>query len=51
MSQADQLLFFVVVGLDRSLPQVMVISSDGYFYSYHIDLEHGGECSLQKQYR
>ena len=29
----------------------MVISSDGYFYSYSIDLERGGECSLLKQYR
>lgn len=29
----------------------MVISADGYFYSYNIDLEHGGECALMKQYR
>jgi len=29
----------------------MVISSEGYFYSYNIDLENGGECSLMKQYR
>lgn len=29
----------------------MVVSSDGYFYSYNIDLENGGECSLMKQYR
>ena len=28
----------------------MVISSEGYFYSYNIDLENGGECSLMKQY-
>ncbi len=33
------------------MPQVMVISSEGYFYSYSIDLENGGECSLLKQYR
>ena len=33
------------------MPQVMVISSEGYFYSYNIDLENGGECSLLKQYR
>ncbi|KAH0581580.1 hypothetical protein H2248_011285 [Termitomyces sp. 'cryptogamus'] len=32
-------------------PRVMVISSDGYFYSYIIDLEHGGECQLVKRYR
>ena len=29
----------------------MVISSEGYFYCYNIDLEHGGECTLQKQFR
>lgn len=29
----------------------MVISSEGYFYSYNIDLDNGGECSLMKQYR
>jgi autophagy-related protein 18 len=33
------------------MPHVMVLSSDGYFYSYSIDLERGGECSLMKQYR
>ena len=33
------------------MPQVMVLSSEGYFYSYNIDLENGGECSLMKQYR
>lgn len=33
------------------MPQVMVISSEGYYYSYSIDLENGGECSLLKQYR
>lgn len=37
--------------LYRTMPQVMVISSEGYFYSYNIDLENGGECSLMKQYR
>lgn len=35
----------------RTMPHVMVISSEGYFYSYNIDLENGGECSLMKQYR
>ena len=33
------------------MPQVMVISAEGYFYLYNIDLENGGECSLVKQYR
>ncbi|KAJ7590332.1 WD40 repeat-like protein [Mycena floridula] len=39
-----------VVALSGTIPQVMVISSEGYFYSYNIDLENGGECSLMKQY-
>ncbi|KAK7685045.1 autophagy protein [Cerrena zonata] len=39
-----------VVALSGTLPQVMVISSDGYFYSYSIDLENGGECTLLKQH-
>ncbi|KZT18935.1 WD40 repeat-like protein [Neolentinus lepideus HHB14362 ss-1] len=39
-----------IVALSGTMPQVMVISSDGYFYSYNIDLENGGECSLLKQY-
>ncbi|KAF5356481.1 hypothetical protein D9757_012565 [Collybiopsis confluens] len=38
------------VALSGTMPQVMVISSEGYFYSYNIDLENGGECSLMKQY-
>lgn len=33
------------------MPQVMIISSDGYFYLYNIDLENGGECALIKQYK
>ena len=41
----------VVNSLIRTMPHVMVISSDGYFYSYSIDLDRGGECSLMKQYR
>lgn len=31
-------------------PHVMVITSEGLFYSYAIDLENGGECVLQKSY-
>ena len=38
------------VGIFRTMPQIMVVSSEGYFYSYSIDLENGGECSLMKQY-
>ncbi|KAI0327639.1 WD40 repeat-like protein [Cubamyces sp. BRFM 1775] len=39
-----------IAALSGTMPQVMVISSEGYFYSYNIDLENGGECSLVKQY-
>ncbi|KAF8814428.1 WD40 repeat-like protein [Phlegmacium glaucopus] len=39
-----------IVAFSGTMPHVMVISSDGYFYSYSIDLEKGGECSLMKQY-
>ncbi|KAF7314926.1 WD40 repeat-like protein [Mycena indigotica] len=39
-----------VVGLSSTTPHAMVISSDGYFYVYSIDLEKGGECVLVKQY-
>ncbi|GAA6053195.1 hypothetical protein JCM3770_000023 [Rhodotorula araucariae] len=39
-----------VVALSGSSPQVMVVTSEGVFYSYAIDLEHGGECVLQKSY-
>lgn len=28
----------------------MVVTSEGVFYSYAIDLENGGECVLQKSY-
>ena len=35
----------------RNMPHVMVVSSDGCFYAYNIDLENGGECSLMKQYK
>ena len=27
----------------------MVITSEGFFYQYNIDLENGGECVLLKQ--
>ncbi|EIW74444.1 WD40 repeat-like protein [Coniophora puteana RWD-64-598 SS2] len=39
-----------IVSLSGTLPQVMVVSSEGYFYAYSIDLENGGECTLMKQY-
>jgi len=33
------------------MPQVMVISAEGDFYVYNIDLDNGGECLLTKQFR
>ncbi|KAK4047048.1 autophagy protein [Microbotryomycetes sp. JL221] len=39
-----------VVALSSTSPHVMVVTSEGVFYSYSIDLEHGGECVLQKSY-
>ncbi|RUS14597.1 hypothetical protein BC938DRAFT_477296 [Jimgerdemannia flammicorona] len=39
-----------VVALSNTTPQVMVVSSEGFFYQYNIDLENGGECVLLKQY-
>ncbi|KAG8771309.1 autophagy protein [Serendipita sp. 397] len=39
-----------IVALSGTMPQVMVLSSEGYLYLYNIDLENGGECSLMKQY-
>ena len=38
-----------VVALSATTPHVMVVTSEGYFYSYNIDLEHGGECVLMKR--
>lgn len=34
----------------RTSPHVMVITSEGLFQSYLIDLENGGECSLVKEF-
>ncbi|KAG9286972.1 hypothetical protein G9A89_001210 [Geosiphon pyriformis] len=39
-----------VVALSNTTNQVMVVTSEGYFYQYSIDLEIGGECVLLKQY-
>ncbi|CAG8559757.1 4617_t:CDS:2 [Paraglomus brasilianum] len=39
-----------VVALSNNIPQVMVVTSEGYLYQYNIDLENGGECLLLKQY-
>jgi autophagy-related protein 18 len=39
-----------VVALSSSSPQIMVVTSDGNFYVYNVDMEKGGECVLLKQY-
>ncbi|KAI9303007.1 hypothetical protein BJ944DRAFT_109516 [Cunninghamella echinulata] len=38
-----------LVAVSSTMPQVMVVTSEGYFYQYNIDLENGGECVLLKQ--
>ncbi|KAM3079671.1 autophagy protein [Clarireedia jacksonii] len=39
-----------IVAMSSSSPQVMVVTSDGGFYIYSIDMENGGEGVLVKQY-
>lgn len=39
-----------VVALSSNSPQAMVVTSDGHFYVYGIDLEKGGEGTLVKVY-
>ncbi|KAM3462846.1 hypothetical protein MY5147_009773 [Beauveria neobassiana] len=39
-----------VVAMSSSSPQVMVVTSDGGFYVYNIDMEDGGEGYLVKQF-
>jgi autophagy-related protein 18 len=39
-----------VVAMSNSSPQVMVVTSDGNFYVFNIDLSKGGEGTLTKQY-
>jgi len=39
-----------VVAMSGSFPQVMVVTSDGGFYVFSIDMENGGEGVLVKQY-
>lgn len=34
---------------NSTTPQVLVVTSEGYFYQYNIDLENGGECVLLKR--
>ncbi|KAL2891736.1 protein-vacuolar targeting protein Atg18 [Ceratocystis lukuohia] len=39
-----------VVAMSSSSPQVMVVTSDGGFYVFNIDMENGGEGCLVKQF-
>ncbi|KAL8387536.1 hypothetical protein RB595_009837 [Gaeumannomyces hyphopodioides] len=39
-----------VVAMSSSSPQVMVVTSDGGFYVFNINMEHGGEGYLVKQF-
>lgn len=39
-----------VVAMSSNTPQVMVVTSDGSFYVFNIDLSKGGEGTLTKQY-
>lgn len=39
-----------VIAISPTSPQVMVATSEGWFYVYGIDLEKGGEGTLVKQY-
>ncbi|KAF8346793.1 hypothetical protein F5887DRAFT_1072884 [Amanita rubescens] len=40
-----------IIVLSPTMPQVMVISYEGYFYLYNIDLDNGCECTFVKQYK
>lgn len=39
-----------VVALSNNSPQVMVVTSEGNYYVFNIDLEKGGEGTLYKQF-
>ena len=39
-----------VVALSNSAPQVMVVTSEGNYYVFNVDLEKGGEGTLFKQF-
>jgi autophagy-related protein 18 len=39
-----------VVAMSSSSPQVMVVTSDGGFYVFNIDMENGGEGYLVKHF-
>ncbi|ANB12780.1 phosphoinositide binding protein ATG18 [Sugiyamaella lignohabitans] len=39
-----------VVAFSNSSTHALVVTSEGYFYQYAIDLDNGGECELVKQF-
>lgn len=39
-----------VVALSSNAPQLMVVTSEGNYYVFSVDLEKGGEGTLYKQY-
>eukprot|EP01137_Pigoraptor_chileana_P021947 Opistho-2@86306 len=39
-----------ICALSSTTPQVMIVTSDGYFYQYNINMQEGGECALLRQY-
>jgi autophagy-related protein 18 len=39
-----------VVALNNTSQYALIVTSEGYFYQYAVDLEKGGECELIKQY-
>lgn len=39
-----------VVAMSSTRPQVMVVTNEGHFYGFEIDLEKGGEGTLMKVY-
>lgn len=39
-----------VVAMSSNTPQVMVVTNEGNFYVFNIDLSKGGEGTLTKQY-
>ena len=40
-----------VVAMRNDGPQIMVVTSDGTYYIFNIDLEKGGEGTLFKRYK
>lgn len=49
--RSNQVGVRTVVAMSPTLAQVMVISADGVFQAYNIDLENGGECALMKEFK